>query len=351
MQKLRGIFVLLVLLSGTFSTNLAYADDSPVITLLGDNPQTILLGAGYSELSATATDTEDDNTTLTASIVVDSTAFVDAVGSYPVHYDVTDMAGNPADRVTRTVDVITNDSPVITLLGDNPQTILLGAGYSELSATATDTEDDNTTLTASIVVDSTAFVDAVGSYPVHYDVTDMAGNPADRVTRTVDVILPDSKVTQMGLVIDTLTDLKDTTDDKTDKKIDKIIKRIDKAMNSKYWDESGTELTSKKGKKVFDESKKAVKDLSKISKKSDVVYPEIASSIGLLVGITHELATDAIDDAQAHAGDKKADKEIKKSIKEMNKAQKELEKGKPDKAIDKYKKAWEHAQKALKKKK
>ena len=39
-------------------------------------------------------------------------------------------------------------------------------------------------------------------------------------------------------------------------------------MNSKYWDESGNELVSKKGKKVFDETKKAVKDLSKISKKS-----------------------------------------------------------------------------------
>ncbi len=274
MQKLRGIFVLLVLLSGTFSTNLAFADDSPVITLLGDDPQTILLGAGYLELNATATDTEDDNTVLTDNIMINATAFVDAVGSYPVHYDVTDSDGNPAVQVTRTVNVIP-DTPVIVLF--------------------------------------------------------------------------DSKPTQMGLVVDSLTGLKDTTDDKTDKKLDKIIKKINKAMNSKYWDESGTELTSKKGKKVFDESKKAVKDLSKISKKSGVVYPEIASSISLLVGIAHELATDAIDDAQAHAGDKKVDKEIKKSIKEMNKAQKELEKGKPDKAIDKYKKAWEHAQKALKK--
>mgnify|MGYP000592446827 FL=1 len=35
----------------------------------------------------------------------------------------------------------------------------------------------------------------------------------------------------------------------------------------------------------------------------------------------------------------------------MNKAQKELDKGKPDKAIDKFKKAWEHALKAMKEKK
>jgi len=258
MQKLHGIFVLLVLLSGTFSTNFAYAD-GPVITV---DPLEITL-----ELNSAA----------------------------PVLLD----------------------------------------GVST---------DDNSPITTTGTVDTTE----TGDYEITYDSTD-GTNDAESATRTYHVVLPDSKATQMSIVVDYLTGLKDTTDDKTDKKLDKIIKKINKAMDSKYWDESGNELTSKKGKKVFDESKKAVKDLSKISKKSDVVYPEIASSIGLLVGIAHELATDAIDDAQAHAGDKKVDKEIKKSIKEMNKAQKELEKGKPDKAIDKYKKAWEHAQKALKK--
>jgi len=265
MQKLHGIFVLLVLLSGTFSTNLAFAD-SPAITILGDNPATVFVGNVYTDAGATATDTEDDATSTPLTITTTNNVVTATVGPYTVDYSVTDSDGN------------------------------------------TTTE-----------------------------------------SRAVNVVMPDSKVTQMGLVVDTLTGLKDTTDDKTDKKLDKIIKKINKAMNSKYWDESGNELTSKKGKKVFDESKKAVKDLSKISKKSDVVYPEIVSSIGLLVGIAHELATDAIDDAQTYAGDKKADKEIKKSIKEMSKAQKEVEKGKPDKAIDKYKKAWEHAQKAIKK--
>ncbi len=176
-------------------------------------------------------------------------------------------------------------------------------------------------------------------------------DPEERIIATVEIINPailDSKVTQMSMVIDTLTGLKESTDDKTDKKIDKIIKKINKAINSKYWDESGNELTSKKGKKVFDETKKAVKDLLKISKKSDGIYPEITTAIDVLVGISEQLATDANSDAQVFAGDKKADKEIKKSNKELDKAQNELDKGKPDKAIDKYKKAWEHAQKAMK---
>ncbi len=266
MQKFRGIFVLLVLLSGTFSTNLAFADFPPVITILGNNPETVVVGDTYSDAGATASDTEDDDATLTIT-------------------------------TTNNVDTTTP-----------------------------------------------------GSYTVDYSVTDSDGNTTME-SRTVNVVLSDSKATQMSIVIDTLTGLKDTTDDKTDKKIDKVIKKINKAMNSKYWDESGNELTSKKGKKVFDESKKAVKDLLKISKKGDLVYPEITIAVDLLVGISEQLATDVIDDAQAFAGDKKVDKEIKKSDKEMDKAQKELDKGKPDKAIDKYKKAWEHAQKALKKKK
>ena len=41
-------------------------------------------------------------------------------------------------------------------------------------------------------------------------------------------------------------------------------------------------------------------------------------------------------------------KEIEQAEEEMGKAQEELDKGHFDHAIDKYKKAWEHARKALK---
>ena len=85
---------------------------------------------------------------------------------------------------------------------------------------------------------------------------------------------------------------------------------------------------------------------------------EISVVIAILVDIDRMLAQEAINEAQTllDEGDlddkktKKVQKEIDKANKEMGKAQKELEeKGKPDKAIDKFKKAWEHAQKAIKK--
>ncbi|MBJ2174334.1 DUF5011 domain-containing protein, partial [Aureibaculum sp. A20] len=150
---------------------------APVITLLGDNPQIINLGDGYTELGATT----DDGTT----VDIDATAFVDAVGSYTIYYNATDASGNIAVEVTRTVNVVDTDviAPVITLLGDNPQIINFGDGYTELGATT----DDGTT----VVIDASEFVDAVGSYTIYYNATDASGNVATEVTRTVNVVATD----------------------------------------------------------------------------------------------------------------------------------------------------------------
>ncbi|GAA0729997.1 hypothetical protein GCM10009430_40790 [Aquimarina litoralis] len=145
---------------------------APVITLNGANPQTIELGAGYTELGVTT----DDGT----AVSIDTSEFMDAVGSYTIYYDATDAAGNVAIQVTRTVDVVDTTAPVITLNGANPQTIELGAGYTELGATT----DDG----SAVSIDTSEFMDAVGSYTIYYDATDAAGNVAIQVTRTVDVV-------------------------------------------------------------------------------------------------------------------------------------------------------------------
>ena len=157
-----------------------------MITLTGDNPQTIEFGMAYTEHGATATDLVDGD--LTGNIVIDSSAVnTDRVGDYSVTYDVTDTAGNAAEQKTRTVRVIDNTKPIITLTGDNPQTIHFGMAYTELNATATDAVDGE--LTDNIVIDSSAVnTDRVGEYTVAYDVSDAAGNAAEQKTRTVRVI-------------------------------------------------------------------------------------------------------------------------------------------------------------------
>jgi len=180
--------------------------NAPVITLNGANPQTIQLGDGYTELGATT----DDGST----VIIDATAFVDAVGSYNIYYNATDAEGNVATEVIRIVNVVDTNAPVITLNGANPQTIQLGDGYTELGATT----DDGST----VVIDATAFVDAVGSYNIYYNATDADGNAAVEVIRIVNVVDTNAPVItlnganpqtiQLG---DGYTELGATTDDGT----------------------------------------------------------------------------------------------------------------------------------------
>ena len=95
--------------NGTASvTVLAAAPDTtpPLITLIGENPQTIALGSTYNELGASASDNVDGDITINITI---NTSAVDTTtaGSYSVTYNVSDTSGNAAMQVIRTVNVVT----------------------------------------------------------------------------------------------------------------------------------------------------------------------------------------------------------------------------------------------------
>ncbi|MFC1777526.1 hypothetical protein ACFL3I_09325, partial [Pseudomonadota bacterium] len=102
--------------------------------------------------------------------------------------------------------------------------------------------------------------------------------------------------------------------------------------------EDGDHLTSS-GKKVFDEHKKAVRELMKIKDSPSGVDDAIAA----LVAVDGALARTALDEAIAAGGDPS---DIAKAEDEMAMADEEIAKGKFDKAIDHFKKAWENALKA-----
>ncbi len=141
---------------------------APIITLTGANPQTIELGAGYTELGASTNDG--------SMVSIDDDAFVDAVGTYSITYTATD--GTNQATATRTVNVVDTTAPIITLTGANPQTIELGAGYTELGASTNDG--------SMVSIDDDAFVDAVGTYSITYTATD--GTNQATATRTVNVV-------------------------------------------------------------------------------------------------------------------------------------------------------------------
>ena len=162
----------------------------PVITMLGANPASVLVGAVYVDAGATALDDKDGNITnriATSGLPINT----NAVGSYLVTYTVSDQAGNQAVPVVRTVNVVNvppppdTTPPVITMLGANPASVLVGAVYVDAGATALDDKDGNITnriATSGLPINT----NAPGSFTVAYHVTDQAGNPAS-AARTVNV--------------------------------------------------------------------------------------------------------------------------------------------------------------------
>ena len=158
----------------------------PVITLLGADPTDLLEGDTYTDPGATASDNVDGD--ITSNIVVaGDTVNTANVGIYVVTYDVNDAAGNSATQITRTVNVIDNTAPIITLLGADPLNLVVGNTYTDPGATASDNVDGD--ITSSIAVGGDTVNTALaGTYVVTYDVSDVAGNPATQLTRTVIVV-------------------------------------------------------------------------------------------------------------------------------------------------------------------
>ncbi len=106
---------------------------------------------------------------------------LDDVGLQTVTLTATDPSGN-RNSCNAIVTIEDNTPPTITLLGDTPQTITKGSGYIELGAITNDGSE--------VVIDSSDFIDATGTYYISYNATDSNGNVADEVIRTVIVNNP-----------------------------------------------------------------------------------------------------------------------------------------------------------------
>jgi prepilin-type N-terminal cleavage/methylation domain-containing protein len=104
---------------------------SPSITILGDNPVSIIAGNIYTDAGATATDDVDGN--ITNNIIVTSTVNPNKEGTYYVTYTVSDRSNNKMSS-TRTVNVIDNEKPTI-VFGTNGNSTYLKTASSTITAT------------------------------------------------------------------------------------------------------------------------------------------------------------------------------------------------------------------------
>jgi hypothetical protein len=154
----------------------------PVISLVGDNPQTVECHTAYAELGATATDTCAGD--LTSAIVVTGTVNANSPGTYTVTYSATDPNHNTG-TATRTVNVVDTTKPVVTLNGPNPMTVECHSSFADPGAGASDTCAGD--LTSVVIVTGTVNPNSPGTYSLTYSATDPSHNTG-MATRTVNVV-------------------------------------------------------------------------------------------------------------------------------------------------------------------
>ncbi len=169
---------------------------APVISLSGTSTVTVEAGSVYTDAGAAAIDDSDGN--ITTGIATVNPVNTAIVGSYTVTYNVSDISGNAASEVTRTVNVVDTIAPVISLSGASPFAVIVGTTYTDAGATAADSLDGN--ITANIVTLNGVNAAIVGSYTVTYNVFDANGNAATEVVRTVNVITPPAGDTTLPII-------------------------------------------------------------------------------------------------------------------------------------------------------
>jgi uncharacterized repeat protein (TIGR01451 family) len=147
----------------------------PVITINGANPLQVECHTAFTDPGATAADACSGSTTVTVSGSVDP----NTPGTYTITYSATD-GSHPPTEVTRTVNVVDTQGPVITINGANPATVECHTSYSDAGATAFDA-----CLNASVSVTTSGSVNvnAPGTYTITYTATD--GARTSTATRSV----------------------------------------------------------------------------------------------------------------------------------------------------------------------
>lgn len=149
----------------------------PEITLEGGEVVNQSYTKQYEELGVTAIDNYDGD--ITANITTEENKIDET--KTEITYTVSDASGNTATK-TRTVNIIDDIPPIITLKGYEKMSIIKGNQYKEQGAKAVDEKDGD--LTSSIQIEGTVDTSKLGTYTINYKATDSNGNEATK-TRTV----------------------------------------------------------------------------------------------------------------------------------------------------------------------
>ncbi len=176
--------------------------EAPVITLTSDPNAYTLIGETYQEEGFIATDNYDGD--LTRKVIRKE---IDGV----MTYTVTDSSGNTA-MVSRTINYIDPDAPIINLVGGQLSFIMAGENYAEPGCTATDFRDGD--LSNDVIVSGDVDGNLPGIYTLKYSITNSIGveSVKERIiyviprqeeeTPVPDGQLPEENITTPGTTIE-----------------------------------------------------------------------------------------------------------------------------------------------------
>jgi parallel beta-helix repeat protein len=165
----------------------------PVITLNGKDTVILEQGYPYTEAGATAEDNLDGN--ITSKIKKSNVPTFDNMipGTYLVNFDVQDLAGNQADRVTRVIIVKPDvTAPQLVISGsDTTYVAVFDATYTDPQAVLAEDLVDGDIL-SEVVKTGGVDVNKVGTYTLTYKVADQSGNVTTktRVIIVQDLVAP-----------------------------------------------------------------------------------------------------------------------------------------------------------------
>ena len=171
---------------------------APIISLTSDPKAYTLIGETYREEGFTAADNFDGDLT-------HKVTFQEKDGI--MTYTVADSSGN-VTSVSRTINYIDPNAPIITLEGGQLSFIMAGENYAEPGCTATDFRDGD--LSANVVVSGDVDGNIPGIYTLKYSITNSIG--VESVKERIIYVIPrqdtdadanpDGSITTPGTVIE-----------------------------------------------------------------------------------------------------------------------------------------------------
>ena len=122
--------------------------DAAILSLLGEEEITLPYGGTYNEPGVSIKDL-DGNDLSQDKLVINGSVDTSKLGKHTLEYNYVTDAGIPARTISRTIHVVDDEAPVITLAGDADMTVTQGSAFVDPGYSATDNYDGDIILVGS----------------------------------------------------------------------------------------------------------------------------------------------------------------------------------------------------------